>query len=272
MPRFHKQLIIAIIFFGLVGLTAFGIWQLTKPAPSCFDGLQNQGEEGIDCGGPCQPCEILTLQPLQILWTEAIPVQDNFYDALAQIKNPNQNYGSGQISYTFNFYDIEHHLIIQESGQTYILPSQTKYILVRKINSPVQIERVDLTINQEIQWKKLKDYQPPQFTIRQKEYRLLTGDEPGFSQASGIVVNKTNFDFDKVEVDVLLFDSRQRLIGLNSSQIRTLLAGQERHFVVTWFEPLPAEVASVEIEVETNLFDSANYMIRHGMPEKFQEY
>ncbi len=25
--------------------------------PTCFDGIQNQGEEGIDCGGPCAPCE-----------------------------------------------------------------------------------------------------------------------------------------------------------------------------------------------------------------------
>ncbi len=25
-------------------------------APSCSDGIQNQGEEGIDCGGPCAPC------------------------------------------------------------------------------------------------------------------------------------------------------------------------------------------------------------------------
>jgi hypothetical protein len=26
------------------------------PCPSCFDGIQNQGETGIDCGGPCDPC------------------------------------------------------------------------------------------------------------------------------------------------------------------------------------------------------------------------
>ena len=25
---------------------------------TCFDGLQNQGEYGIDCGGPCAPCAI----------------------------------------------------------------------------------------------------------------------------------------------------------------------------------------------------------------------
>lgn len=29
-------------------------------SPTCFDGIQNQGEEGIDCGGPCPPCEEVT--------------------------------------------------------------------------------------------------------------------------------------------------------------------------------------------------------------------
>ena len=27
-----------------------------KPTATCYDGIQNQGEEGIDCGGPCAPC------------------------------------------------------------------------------------------------------------------------------------------------------------------------------------------------------------------------
>jgi len=29
-------------------------------APSCSDGIQNQGETGIDCGGPCAPCPSCT--------------------------------------------------------------------------------------------------------------------------------------------------------------------------------------------------------------------
>jgi hypothetical protein len=27
--------------------------------PTCFDGIKNQGEEGVDCGGPCPPCEVI---------------------------------------------------------------------------------------------------------------------------------------------------------------------------------------------------------------------
>ena len=30
------------------------------PCMSCEDGIQNQGEEGVDCGGPCEPCPITT--------------------------------------------------------------------------------------------------------------------------------------------------------------------------------------------------------------------
>jgi len=29
---------------------------ISKPVPDCFDNIQNQGEQGIDCGGPCVPC------------------------------------------------------------------------------------------------------------------------------------------------------------------------------------------------------------------------
>lgn len=27
------------------------------PCENCYDGIQNQGETGVDCGGPCPPCE-----------------------------------------------------------------------------------------------------------------------------------------------------------------------------------------------------------------------
>ncbi len=28
------------------------------PIPTCSDGIQNQGETGVDCGGPCSPCPL----------------------------------------------------------------------------------------------------------------------------------------------------------------------------------------------------------------------
>lgn len=31
-------------------------WEECDYIPTCFDGVKNQGETGIDCGGPCRPC------------------------------------------------------------------------------------------------------------------------------------------------------------------------------------------------------------------------
>src|SRR6266496_2512902 len=28
----------------------------STPGQTCTDGIQNQGETGVDCGGPCSPC------------------------------------------------------------------------------------------------------------------------------------------------------------------------------------------------------------------------
>ncbi|MBN1275754.1 hypothetical protein JXA12_05715 [Candidatus Woesearchaeota archaeon] len=31
-------------------------WEECEYVPTCHDGIQNNGEEGVDCGGPCPPC------------------------------------------------------------------------------------------------------------------------------------------------------------------------------------------------------------------------
>jgi hypothetical protein len=45
---------------------------------TCFDGQQNQGEEGVDCGGPCQACPTCTAQNATELawhgWPKTVPV------------------------------------------------------------------------------------------------------------------------------------------------------------------------------------------------------
>jgi len=273
--RLSKQLIIALIF--LLILSGFGllVYYFIQPAPSCFDKIQNQGEEGIDCGGPCSPCELVNIKEIEILWAKVLPGQNGFYDVAAQIKNPNQNYGSGQIPYHFELYDSQNNLVAQYSGSTFILPNQTKYLVQIKIKASQvsgQVNKVNLSFG-EIEWQKLEDYQLPQLFIQEKEYHLLESQEPGFSQVRGILINKTNFDFAQVSLDVLLFDSFHQLLALNTTEVRTLLAGQERDFRTTWFKEIEGNVSSIEIEAETNVFDPDNYLPAvQRESERFQEY
>ncbi|RLI90517.1 MAG: hypothetical protein DRO95_06075, partial [Candidatus Altiarchaeales archaeon] len=44
------------------------------PCPSCFDGIQNQGEEGVDCGGPCEPCGVETTIAGEVVVEEKVEI------------------------------------------------------------------------------------------------------------------------------------------------------------------------------------------------------
>lgn len=270
--RTIKQTIIAFIFISiLVGLGFLIYFYLIKPGPTCFDGIKNQNEEEIDCGGVCLSCELVYIRDIEVLSVKVLPIQGNFYDLVAEIKNPNQNYGSGHVPYKFELYDTQDNLITEYSGITYILPNQTKYLLKIKAESNKPIKQVELSFGQ-VEWEKPESYQAPQLGVQHKEYRLLSDEEPGFAQVRAVLVNKTGFDLDRVDIDILLFDSSNRLVAININEIRTFLADQERDFFATWFNAIDNQINSIEIEAETNIFDEDNYLSGERDRERFQDY
>ena len=49
------------------------------PDPTCDDGIQNQGEQRIDCGGPCPPCECLSHSECNDgLYCTGVEICDNY--------------------------------------------------------------------------------------------------------------------------------------------------------------------------------------------------
>lgn len=268
--RIFKQIVIVLIFAVCLGVAVFAGYWIFRPSPSCADKIKNQEEEEVDCGGSCPVCELMEIKEIEVLRIEAVPGGAGFYDIVAQIKNPNQNYGSGKLPYQFNFFDGQNHLIGKFVGESFILPNQTKYLVRLKLKTTAFLDRAKLVFG-DIGWQKLDDYQPPQLVVQQKEY-LALGEEAVYSRAKAVIINKTNFDFDKIEIDILLFDASRRLIGLNTTEVRSLPAGQERGFSAAWFSPLAGEPSFVEIEAETNIFDTDNYLKKRDDFERFQEY
>ena len=269
--RIYKQVVIAVIFLIIVFLIGYGIYQLAKPKLTCFDGIQNchhgSCEMGIDCEGPCSDVMCMpSLEKISVFWASVIPAIDNYYDAGARLRNPNQNYGVGKIPYQFKFYNSAGAEIAQRSGITYILPNQTKYLVETRIYSDQKITSAELIVSEDIEWQKFKEYQSPELVIKDKIYSSL------YTQASGVVLNNSNYDFNDIIVDVLLFDKNDQVVGLRTTVINTLKAGDDRKFLVVWQEEFDKEIGDKIMEAETNVFDSSNFMKRFGVPEAFQRY
>ena len=87
----------------------------------------------------------------------------------------------------------------------------------------------------------------------------------------GVVFNDSNYDFDSVDVSIVLFDSSNTIVGVNRTEIRTLLAKTERSYKVTWPSQI-TNVARTSVQVSTNLFENSNFIKSYGTQERFQEF
>lgn len=226
--------------------------------PTCVDEIQNQNETGVDCGGVCSPC-FSTVQDLKIKKAEFVFGGNGTYDAVVRISNPNGNAGSPKFSYKAELKGEAGNVIDTKSGQSYIMPAEDKYIPM--IGFAVGESQRPTNISFEImetEWKHFNERQQPPFSISSKGFKPGEGISGG--EAYGIVRNESPYDFGNIRVVVVLRDLAGNLLGVNTRQIQTVRSGEARDFPMSWPYRLPGEVASVEVEAETNIYDEENFL------------
>lgn len=273
MPRFFKQLLFALLFLVIFGGVGFGIYKLIKEEPTCFDKIQNQTEEGVDCGQVCGNVCLSSLKPIEVrnsyLFSVSEDADDFDYDALFRVSNFNTEFGSGLVNYELTVFDNQNQSLLQKSGNFYILPGQTKYIYEPALKTKLSATRAELKIATP-RWEKLSGIfgEDAKFVAKSKDY--LTNGRPGiFSRVSGIIFNASNFDMDRVEVVAVLFKGGQP-VGAGRTILTTFPAKTDRFYEVTWVSVVEAP-DRVDIEANTNVFENSNFLRQYNTPEKFQQ-
>ncbi len=265
-PRKKKQMIIGGTLIGIVVvIIGFILW--VKLRPTCSDGKKNGGEEGIDCGvnacGVACPIPVKNLQ-VQDAYTVKTIAGDN--DIAVKVYNPNTAYGVSNATYDIIFRDAQSNELFRKSGSgLYMLPGESKHIVLTSVkNVPVEA-RINLVLKS-VDWVKISDGMVLQLQTMNQVYK------PGpQSTVETTIVNPTDFDFDNVDIVVVVFDDSGRLLATSTSNVQTLLSQTERYVKVSWPFQLPAN-ASVQVEVGTNIFNNSNFIKRNGTQEKFQQY
>src|ERR1051325_1546720 len=104
MTRSLKKLLYGLLYIGLFLFIGFTFYSsTTAPAPSCTNGIRDQGEEGIDCGGPCAiSCAILKLNPIRVIDGPYVFSAGGKTVLLAEAYNPNSDYGASVANYEFD--------------------------------------------------------------------------------------------------------------------------------------------------------------------------
>lgn len=262
--RIRKRIAIAVVFFFILGGLFWGGFLLFKPAPTCFDNQQNQGEEGVDCGGPCASCELKTLKPLEALNAKLFVIDDNFAVGFAKLRNPNLRWSAARISGKWEIADGEDALLGSFDDLLWVRNGETKhlvYFLEKEAAVPSwqRAEKIKLVLNSAVSWVPASATPEVPILIRERAIERTAKE----TRVEGVLRNDSRFDLDRVSTIATVSAKSGSLIAAGKAELRTLRSGEERFFSIVL--PMPFDTKSVgEVEVfaDTNIFDDQNFLRR----------
>lgn len=254
--RKGKQAFIAVIFFLVVGGLGLLIYRGIRP-PSLEP----------------TPQPTINLAPVRVDSTWLFNVGGNDYDFLAKVGNSNTDYGSPNVEYELVFFNSADIQVSKKTGNFYILPGQTKYVIDSPLKFQEPISRAEFVIKS-VDWQKLNPLAVAGVDLIIKNYENSYTQvlQPGiFGRAGGEILNNSDFDLNRADVTVVLFDESNAPVAINRTVINTFLAKTTRGFEVMWPLPFIGNVFRVDAEANTNVFENSNFLRRYGGQERFKQ-
>lgn len=206
MSRLTKQIVYGCVYGIIFFLLARGAYiAFFTSYPTCFDNLQNQGEERVDCGGPCTACQGPTYDPLvsveQPMLFTLIPGR---VVVLAKIANTNRNFYAGRFGYIFSVQDSKDVTLNRIVGTESIPASTQKYIFGSMETGPGISKGVRAILElEDPEWSVLGRGSEPTLSL---PLDVSTRSDGEVVRVEGTIKNSSFSDADNLEIIVLLRD------------------------------------------------------------------
>jgi len=248
---------LSVIFAALFVIVFSVYFIFSYQKPTCFDGIQNQGELGIDCGGEClQLCPFEVREPI-VHWSRAFEVSPGIYSAVAFLENPNFNSSTEKVSYRFRLLDSFGAVLSEAGGEISIPNSRNAVVFEPNIRTDGRVARTDFIFLEEVVWYKDESVQPDIMVGRKN----LTAEDSA-PRLDVQLENVSIFNIDRLEVAALVFDGNKNAIGASRTFIDDFRTGARESFVFTWPRPFEVQEFVCENPVDLMLvFDRSGSMV-----------
>jgi len=238
----------------IIGIPAFLIFY---KAPTCSDGIQNQGEQGIDCGGPCRTlCQTDFLPPV-VEWASSEEVTPSHYNLAAYIQNPNIDGGAVNVPYQFSVFDSQGVLITKVNGYVDIPPNRNTLAFMGNIDMEQRIPAsggVQFSFVTPPIWAKAQDTLG-NIVISNKQYN----EDSSGASLQATISNTGLTPYNNVTVFSILSDANGNEIGFSKTFINQIAGGASAVAPYTWPKSFNGNVVSEDVlPVVTPVFDSTN--------------
>lgn len=232
----RRLLYLLSLVLAIAALGASGYW-VWKPAPSCFDGRQNQDETGVDCGGACAAVCPAEIRPLKEVWTTVLESNTGVYDAASFVINPNRSYLARRATFAVRVFDAADSLITTHEGEVFLNPAEQLVVLVPRLEVGQRVPaRATLEFAAPPVWQKVTVDRPP---LAIRSYQLTLEPTP---RLTAVVANESLHNLTDITVAALLSDAEQNAVAVSSTLVDALAPGATKELVFTWSKAFAREV------------------------------
>lgn len=229
---------VSISFISVVSIATF------YQAPSCSDNTQNQGETGIDCGGPCAFLCTAQQQPPTVLFTKALNNGTGRTDVVAMIENKNTLASAVKVPFSVMLYGSGQVLLQQVSGTVDFPPGGTVPVFIPGVFSGAQsVSNAFLTIDgSAIKWMN---------TNQSNSVPVVAGtNQTGTTNApriEALLMNQSPLPMRDITAVILVRDATKEVIAASKTIVPLIPAQSTSQAIFTWNAPFSAIPASIEV-------------------------
>ena len=213
--------------------------------PTCSDGVQNQSEAGIDCGGPCPYLCTSQEQPPIVLFTQVLRNSAGRTDIIAMVENKNATAAAKNIPFTITLYGVNHIFIQQVNGMLDLPPGATEPVYVPGIvsgNEKVTSAFLDIAASAP-QWFALAvDNRIMPIVSNTTKSSSLSGPRIDATLTNQSVTALTN-----VEAIVLVYDVKKNIIAASQTIVPSIPAQGQADATFTWNNAFPGVPSLIEV-------------------------
>ncbi|PIR88292.1 MAG: hypothetical protein COU09_03060 [Candidatus Harrisonbacteria bacterium CG10_big_fil_rev_8_21_14_0_10_44_23] len=251
--RIIKQIIYGIFYLLLLVGILFAVYlYLIQPEPTCFDRSQNQGEEGVDCGGPCESCAIRELDPIRVLPGVLLSVPGGGSSFIVQFRNSNATHAAKEFLYTINFYGSQDELISTIEEQSFIYAGEVKFITHPNLKiNPDRIKRSEVLISN-IDWVLRDEFPKPGIQARQTKLEVSTAKSDRDEVIiTGVLSNNNSFILQQASIHARVSDRIGGLVAASKTLLEDIPAFSEKEFSIIM--PISPGLADNELQFDLYL-------------------
>jgi hypothetical protein len=240
--RFFILLIIGSAVFAFLVVVLISTFY---KAPTCTDGIKNQNEDGVDCGGSCRYlCAEQALVPT-VLFTKALQYNSGRTDVIAMIENKNATAAARNVLYTVTLYGSGQSLVQQITGTIDLPPGARVPVFVPGIASGKQkVTSAFLDIaTPSLKWfKATSDTRVVPSVLNTMQTGTTTAP-----RIEAILANNGISAMTNVKVVVLVRNDRGDVIAASTTIIPSISAQGREKATFTWNSEFTGPTASIEV-------------------------